>query len=205
MLRVISSVFVLFFGGTAMAIEEPPFAVESKTDEYEIRKYDKVLVAETIVEAQFEDAGNQAFRILADFIFGNNRSQTKISMTAPVTQQPASEKISMTAPVTQTAQSGGFLVQFVMPQQYTLETLPEPVDQRVKIREIPGRRVAVYRYSGSWSEAKYQEELSKFRDALKRDQLSASSEPILSRFNSPFSLWFLRRNEIWVEVMPSGS
>jgi hypothetical protein len=200
MLRFIGLAFVFLFASSAMAIEEPAYKIESKTDDYEIRAYDKVLVAETSVKSGFEEAGNEAFRILADYIFGNNKSRAKITMTAPVTQQPSSEKISMTAPVTQTAESGGYVVQFVMPKEYSIETLPTPVDQRVKIREMPGRRVAVHRYSGSWSEGKYQEELAEFRAALSRDRLATVGEPILSRFNSPFSLWFLRRNEIWLEV-----
>ena len=185
-----------------MAIEEPPYVLESKSEDYEIRRYDKVLVAETSVKSGFEDAGNEAFRVLADFIFGNNQSKTKISMTAPVTQQPSSEKISMTAPVTQTQKNGAYTVQFVMPKEYTLDTLPMPVDQRVTIREVPSRKIAVHRYSGTWSEANYQEELSKFRKALARDQINVTGEPTLSRFNSPFSLWFLRRNEIWLELVP---
>ncbi len=204
MLRAIGLLLVILNGSNAMAIEEPPYTVESKADAYEIRKYDKVLVAETTVQAGFEDAGNEAFRVLADFIFGNNRSRTKIAMTAPVTQQPESEKIAMTAPVTQAARAeGGFVVQFVMPNEYSIETLPVPNDQRVEIREIPGRRIAVYRYSGTWSKAKYLAELRNFREALSRDRITTVGEPILSRFNSPFSLWFLRRNEIWLEVSAS--
>jgi hypothetical protein len=191
-----------FYGSLALAIEEPPYTVESNTDTYEIRKYEKVLVAETLVQEGFEDAGNAAFRILADFIFGNNKSQTKIAMTAPVTQQPVSEKISMTAPVTQTAQKGGYLVQFVMPKEFTTETLPMPIDQRITIRELAARRVAVHRYSGSWSEDNYKEELDVFRKALTKDNINVVGEPTLSRFNSPFSLWFLRRNEIWFEIAP---
>ena len=190
------------YGSLALAIEEPPYSVESKTNKYEIRYYEKVLVAETLVQEDFEDAGNAAFRILADFIFGNNKSQTKISMTAPVTQQPFPEKISMTAPVTQTAQKCGYLVQFMMPKEYTAQTLPVPIDQRISIRELAARRIAVYRYSGTWSEDNYKQELDDFRKALTQDKINVIGEPTLSRFNSPFSLWFLRRNEIWFEIAP---
>jgi hypothetical protein len=204
MFRNIILAVCVFIGSNAMATEEPPYVVESKSEDYEVRQYDKVLVAETSVEAKFEEAGNKAFRVLADFIFGNNKSKSKISMTAPVTQQPSSEKISMTAPVTQTENNGTYSVQFVMPKEYTLETLPVPVDQRITIREVPARKIAVRRYSGTWSEANYQEELRKFRKALARDQVNVTGEPTLSRFNSPFTLWFLRRNEIWLELVPSA-
>jgi effector-binding domain-containing protein len=184
-----------------MATEEPKYTVESKTDPYEIRKYNSILVAETKVDTEFGDAGNKAFRILADFIFGNNKSKTKIDMTAPVTQQGASEKIEMTAPVSQLKTTGGFIVQFTMPEKFTLDTLPEPNDSRVKIREIPARKLAVYPYSGSWSEARYQEKLGELLLALKANGVQTTGEPIFSRYNSPFKLWFLRRNEIWIEVV----
>lgn len=198
------SILVALTGTTAMAIEEPPFTVETKNKDYEIRLYEKIIVAETSIQTTFDDAGNQAFRVLADFIFGNNKSQTKIAMTAPVTQQPKSEKIAMTAPVTMAKDGeGSYVVQFVMPESYTLETLPVPNDPRVTIRELPRRRVAVHRYSGSWSETNYLEELKAFRSNLERDKIQTIGEPILSRFNSPFALWFLRRNEIWLELAPS--
>ncbi len=181
-----------------MAIEEPKYTVQVKTESYEIRHYGPTLVAETQVQADFDRAGNEAFRILADFIFGNNTTQTKIAMTAPVSQQ--AEKIEMTAPVSMQQGPSGFVVQFTMPEKYTLETLPRPNDERVKIRELPARDVAVFTYSGSWSQKRYLKKLELFTAALTKDNLVAVGNPVFARFNSPFSLWFLRRNEIWLEV-----
>jgi hypothetical protein len=188
--------------GVAMAIEEPEYQVVSKTEDYEVRRYGPVLVAETKVDASFEDAGNKAFRILADFIFGENKSKTKIAMTAPVNQTAlaSSEKIAMTAPVNQSKTASGFVVQFTMPKTYTLETLPTPNDPRVEIRAVPARTVAVFSYSGSWSEERYQKKLAVFLEALKKNSVKTVGEPVLARFNSPFQLWFLRRNEIWFEI-----
>ncbi|MNL18102.1 SOUL heme-binding protein [compost metagenome] len=183
-----------------MAIEEPEYQVEKKSPHYEIRRYGPIVVAETKIEAEFEQAGNQAFRILAAYIFGANNSKTKIAMTAPVNQEVASEKIEMTAPVTQSKSTAGFLVQFTMPKKYSLETLPTPDDSRVQLRQLPARKVAVYNYSGSWSESRYKEKLANFREALRKDGLETVGEPVLARYNSPFQLWFLRRNEIWIEV-----
>ena len=183
-----------------MAIEEPQYTVESKATHYEIRKYGSVVVAETKIDSDFDNAGNQAFKILAGYIFGANKSKTKIAMTAPVIQEAVSEKIEMTAPVTQTKNASGFLVQFTMPKKYTLETLPVPDDSRVLLRQLPGRRVAVYTYSGSWSESRYAEKLADFNLDLKSDKVETFGEPLLARYNSPFQLWFLRRNEIWLEV-----
>lgn len=193
-------ILILLKAGFAMATEEPKFTLESKTKTYEIRKYDTTLVAETVIQDDFDKVGNQAFRILVDYIFGNNNSKTKIAMTAPVTQKTKSEKIAMTAPVTQVKNEKGFVVQFTMPEKYNLENIPEPVDKRVSLREIPARKVAVYTYSGSWSEKKYNEKLAILKSELEKDGLTTVGDPIFARFDSPFQIWFLRRNEIWFEL-----
>jgi effector-binding domain-containing protein len=193
---------VVISQGALMAVEEPPFKVESKNAKYEIRSYPPTLVAETRIEAGFDDAGNRGFRILADYIFGNNQARTQVSKEAFTTQQAPSEKIAMTAPVTQVQSPLGFLVQFTMPVRFTLETLPKPNDGRVQLRQIPARRVAVIKYTGSWSEDHYQKNLQALLSGLKQDGVKVVGEPLFARFNSPFQLWFLRRNEIWVEVAP---
>lgn len=196
------SLLVLLVGALyplgGMAIEEPRYQIKKEYGQFEIREYGPTLVAQTENNESFERAGNQAFRILADYIFGNNVSKTKMEMTAPVTQQ--SEKITMTAPVNLSKTGNGVVVQFVMPAKFTRETLPEPVDPRVKIVEVPARRLAVYGYSGSWSEERFQAKLAKFRELLAKEKIAAKGEPVFARFNSPFQLWFLRRNEIWYEV-----
>jgi hypothetical protein len=192
-------VAVLLHSGVVMAIEEPKFKVISQVDEIEIRQYEPMLVAETLVNSDFEKSGSQAFRILADYIFGNNQSQTKISMTAPVTQS-SSEKIEMTAPVGMSKKGEGYLIQFTMPQKYTLATIPKPNDPRVQLTEIPARKIAVFGYSGSWSEERYQDKLSHFKDLLQKNKLKSVGEPVFARFNSPFMIWFLRRNEIWIQL-----
>lgn len=192
---------VLSLSGVAMASEEPKYSVESKTENYEIRKYDSVIVAETKIDSEFEGAGSQAFQILADYIFGGNKSKTKISMTAPVSQQAASEKIAMTAPVSQVKAGSGFLIQFTMPRTFTLETLPVPNDERVRIRKIPERRLAVFRYTGTWSEQRYNDKLKEFIAVLKQDGVPTAGEPVFARYNPPFMPSFLRRNEIWLEAV----
>ena len=182
-----------------MAIEEPKYKIASKNMNFEIREYTEILVAETEVEGPFSQAGSSGFRLLADYIFGNNQSKTKMEMNAPVSQAP-SEKIEMTAPVTLTAKNDKYLIQFTLPAIYRLETAPIPNDGRVKIKALSQRKMAVHTYSGSWSEETYSKELSIFRRALLDAGLKTTGEPIFARFNSPFSLWFLRRNEIWFEL-----
>ena len=186
-----------------MAIEEPRYESVATHEAFEVRRYPPHLVAETEVEGDFEDAGNQAFRILADFIFGNNRSREKIAMTAPVTQRAEGERIGMTAPVAQVpAGQGRYRITFAMPVRYTLETLPEPVDPRVQIRTIPERWVAARRYSGTWSRSRYLRNEALLREALAEAGWQTAGDPEWARYNSPFSLWFLRRNEVLIEVVP---
>lgn len=185
-----------------MAINEPEFSLVSQSEHYEIRKYSETIVAETLIEDKFDNAGNKAFKILADYIFGNNKTKLKIDMTAPVAQQSVSQKIDMTAPVSQIKTSLGFLVQFTMPNNFTMQTLPVPNDPRVQLKIIPQRTVAVYRYSGSWSEDRYQQKLDFFKAELAKNNIKTIGEPVFARFNSPFQLWFLRRNEIWFEIAP---
>ncbi len=139
------------------AIEEPDYTVERQIDTVELRQYAPYVVAEVVLATSAGDAGSQAFPILAGYIFGKNKAQTKFAMTAPVTQAPAGTpvKLEMTAPVTQAATAGGQRVQFVLPKGVTLATAPEPLDPRVQLREVPAERRAVIRYSGTWSQANY--------------------------------------------------
>ena len=192
-----------FVMSNAHAVDEPTFTVVQKTDIFEVRQYAPYLVAEVIVPGPASEAGNQGFSLLGGYIFGKNKGERKLEMTAPVTQTPVAPqavKLEMTVPVTQTATPGGFLVQFVMPKGYTLATLPEPLDERVKLREMPGNRVAVIRFSGTWSQANYDERLTALRGALATANLATQGEAVLSRYNSPFSLPFMRRNEIWLTL-----
>jgi len=184
----------------ASAIEEPKYTVVRQYDGFEIREYAPYFVAEVVVPGPAEEAGNQGFRILAAYIFGKNQGERKISMTAPVAQGPVPVKIEMTAPVTQAAANGGYLVQFTMPSEYTLETLPEPLDPQVKLKEVSGGRFAVIRYSGTWSEDNYKEHLEKLERGVVAAGLRTTGSPIYSRYNAPFVPWFMRRNEIWLKL-----
>jgi hypothetical protein len=202
MKSLLTLLFVMLIPGVAMATEEPSYKTVATYDAFEVREYQSILIAQTIVNESFEDAGNTGFRILAKYIFGDNQTRTKISMTAAVGQveKATSEKIDMAAPVNLLKHSSGYAVQFTMPKEFTKESLPSPNDARIEILEIPSRKVAVYKYSGSWSESRYQEKLALFRAALKKSSVAVMGEPSLARFNSPFMIWFLRRNEIWFEL-----
>lgn len=198
---VLASVALGLSCSMASAIEEPKYTVVRQYDGFEIREYAPYLVAEVVVPGPSEEAGNQGFRILAGYIFGKNKGERKIAMTVPVAQAPAPAKIEMTAPVTQAAVSGGYVVQFSMPGEYTLETLPEPLDPQVKLKEVPGGRFAVIRYSGTWSERNYTEHLEKLERGVEAAGLRTTGSPIYSRYNAPFVPWFMRRNEIWLKLV----
>ena len=121
-------------------------------------------------------------------------------MTAPVTQTPAPVRMDMTAPVTQAAVAGGMRVEFVLPKGVTLATAPEPLDPRVQLREEPAATWAVIRYSGTWSQSNYLEHLGELRAALQAAGVATQGEPVLARYNPPFTPWFMRRNEIWLAL-----
>ena len=163
-LQYLATCILLMTGSPAMAVEEPQYEVVRTYESFEVRHYPAYLVAETLVGAAAEEAGNQGFRILAGYIFGKNKGDRKIAMTAPVAQAPA--RIAMTAPVAQSAAAGGQVIQFAMPREWTLETLPEPLDARVVLREVPARTLAVIAYSGTWSQGRYEEHLKKLQDAV---------------------------------------
>ena len=135
----------------SMAIEEPTYEVVQQLDGAEVRQYAPYVVAQVQVAGTADEAGSKAFPILAGYIFGKNKGERKFDMTAPVTQAPVPVRMEMTAPVTQAPAAGGYVVQFVLPKGVTLASAPEPLDARVRLREVPGGRVAVIRYSGRWS------------------------------------------------------
>lgn len=187
-------------GGVAMATEEAAYRAERTDGHFQVRLYSPQVVAEVLVDGTLEDAGNKAFGPLFAYISGANRAKGKIPMTAPVSQQRDGEKIAMTAPVGQEAVGNRWAVTFMMPANYTLETLPAPTDETVRLRAIPARRVAAVRYSGTWSRHGYEHHLAQLREWMKTQGLAAAGDPVWARYNSPFTLWFLRRNEILVPL-----
>ncbi len=196
---------------SAFAIEKPKYEVQEETkfegQAIEVRSYASFLVAETTVKAEtWEKAGNEGFRRIAAFIFGENQlpgseSSSKISMTAPVEMQAASQKIAMTAPVeTQAGTPGSWIIRFMMPSEYTLATLPKPRNPQVQIREVPASRRAVIVFSGRWTAANFSEHSEILERFLKSRSLTAKGPLLSARYNAPFTPWFLRHNEIQAEI-----
>jgi hypothetical protein len=193
---------------SAMAIEEPKYEVRTSQAPFELRHYAPTLIAQTIVEGDMDAASNKGFRLIADFIFGNNlaadsEQAAKIAMTAPVTVEPQSSKIAMTAPVTIEPQLGSaqqWRIHFVMPSQYTLATIPKPKNSAVTLHELPSKYFVVHRYSGFNTVARVQEKTDEALAWAKQQSLKVVGTPQLSRYDPPWTLPMLRRNEIMVEV-----
>jgi hypothetical protein len=185
-----------------MAVEEPQYTVSEAEGDFELRTYKPMIVAETLVQGSMDEASSAGFRLIADYIFGNNTSATggneKISMTAPVAMAPESEKISMTAPVSMQQSGEQWRVHFVMPSQYTLDSLPVPNNPAVTLREVPAGNYAVIRFSGFAGEDKVAAKTAELMAWLDSKDLPTNGKPELARYNPPWTLPFLRRNEVMV-------
>jgi hypothetical protein len=197
---IIAALSVISMGPPVMALEEPSHTVLESEGDYELRKYESYIVAETFVEGDFEAVGGDGFRRLADYIGGKNKTKASISMTAPVSQKPASEKIEMTAPVTQARANQRWRITFMMPSDYTMASLPIPDDDRIALRREAPKTVAVIRYSGTWGKERYEEHERKLVDWIAAKGWEITGAPIWARYNPPFMPWFLRRNEILIPV-----
>lgn len=184
-----------------MAVEEPAFKQVKKDGPFEIRDYPGLIAAEAHVSGNRQTAINEGFRLIADYIFGNNRQKAKIAMTAPVTQAVGNgQKIAMTAPVTQAGDGKTWTVRFIMPSQYTMETLPEPNNGRVTLVTLPPQRFAVIRFSGLATEADIASETRQLSNWIDGQKFSVKGPPTLARYDPPWTLWFMRRNEIMIPV-----
>ena len=190
----------LLVAKSARAIEKAKYTVLEKENDFEIRQYDSQIVAETYVDGDLEEVGNEGFRRLYAYISGENTKKQSISMTAPVSQETGSEKIAMTAPVKQEKKDNQWRITFLMPSEYTLETLPEPDDRRVKLAQEPGRLMAAVKYSGTWSEEGYEENKALLEEYIQKRGLTAAGEPVWARYDPPFMPWFLRRNEVLIPI-----
>lgn len=200
--------------------ESPKYILERKDDKFEIRKYPEYIMAQVEVESDFDSAIGIGFSILANYIFGGNKKRKSIPMTSPVSEEKieGSEKINMTAPVTQevidgsekiamtvpvTEESSGDNIQrisFTMPSKYTLDTLPEPDNDRIKFKEFKNQKTAVLRFSGRVKEKLAMEKMEEMMRWLKKNHLKPKSNFIVAQYNNPAVPGFFRRNEIIVEI-----
>ena len=200
--NIFSLLIFIFWGTNLSALEEPKYSVLKEYENFEIRNYDSYLVAEVDIEGSYNKTGNEAFRILAGYIFGDNQSSTKMNMTAPVESEAiqTSERMNMTAPVFSNKNVNGYTYRFVMESKYTQETLPVPNNSKIRITEIKDRVMAVISFSGRWSQKNFEKHEQILVNDLKNAGIGVASEAIYARYNAPFTPWFLRRNEIMFEI-----
>ena len=209
----------LLLSGAAMATEEPKYTVLKQTEDFELRRYDESqLVAQTWVTGDQDAASRAGFKILADYIFGNNTApsgeSSKISMTAPVAMQfeakqsttkknGGSQKIAMTAPVSikqehQQQNDGKWRVQFTMPSQYSMQTLPKPNNPDITIIEVPPQTYGVIKFSGLAGTEKVAAKTAELQSWMQMQKLTIIGSPELARYNPPWTLPFMRRNEVMI-------
>ena len=206
---LITSVFVMgaLMMAPAQAAEEPPHTVTFSSGSIEIRDYAPMILAEVEVSGDMATAGNRGFRPLANFIFGDNQrpestTGADIEMTAPVIQARP-DKIAMTSPVTQArGDDETWRVAFVMPADWTMDTLPRPNDKSVEIRQVPARRMAAIRFSGGPDEKAFAAKARALTTFLEREGYEIAGEPTYARYDPPWTPTFLRRNEVLIEIRP---
>ncbi len=183
-----------------MAVEEPAFKAVLKDGNFEVRDYPALVVAEVAVSGEQKEAASKGFRLLAAYIFGGNTRRQSIAMTAPVAQEPTSEKIAMTAPVTQSQDAGIWTVRFTMPSAYTLESLPKPDDPKVHLRRLPPGRFAVLGFSGLAGKSDVDMKSRELLAATRTRHLRTTGSVSLAQYNPPWTLWFMRRNEVMIQL-----
>ena len=192
-------VAAILWGPIASNVEQAKYAVVATHGSIEIRDYAPMIVAQVSVPGDREEAISDGFRMIADYIFGNNLSSQEVAMTAPVIQQ-ASETIAMTAPVTQQSDGGDWVVRFVMPSEYTMQTLPKPNNPDVRLKEIAGKRFAAIRFSGLARPKSLEKHTKELEAFIQSRNLETHSGAIYAFFNPPWTPPFLRRNEVMIEI-----
>ena len=180
-------------------VEKPDYKVIQSEQNIEIRQYEPMIIAEVEVDGKREDAIGDGFRLLADYIFGNNTVQQVISMTAPV-QQKENQKIAMTAPVQQQSTGKSWRMSFVMPSKYSVDSLPEPNNNRVRLKGILAKKFVVIEFSGTNSNENVTEHENQLMNYIEANQIKINGSPKYAFYNPPWSLPFLRRNEVMIEI-----
>lgn len=181
-------------------VEEPAYTVEARHGAFEVRRYAPRVVAETVVSGTRDRAASEGFRRVAGYIFGGNRRRQSIAMTAPVSQRGGGVRIAMTAPVAQRGDGDRWTVAFTMPSSFTLDALPVPDDARVVLREVPAQRVAVVRFANSSDDDTVRARSDELARWVAAQGLDAVGDPELNRYDPPWTLPFLRRNEVWLAL-----
>jgi hypothetical protein len=195
--------FFIIFPNSLMATDEPEFRLILKEDKFEIREYIPKIIAQIEVFGDFDDASSKGFKILADYIFGNNTindGNSRIEMTAPVEMEPISQKINMAKPLLTQGRDNDWIISFIMPNEFTLATLPKPNNKSIEILSLPKEKYAVIVFSGLVRESSYLEKEKLLNQFIKEKKLKTSGEIKIARYNPPWTLPFFRRNELMIKI-----
>ena len=202
-IKIFSILTLLLFSNYLMAVDEPEFNSTFKDDNLEIREYAPKILVQVSVLGDFNEATSKGFKLLADFIFGNNISidgSSKIDMTAPVVVEPVSEIINMTAPVITEGINNEWVVSFVMPKEYSLSTLPKPNNKNITITRLPAEKYAVIVFSGLVRKSNYDEQVNLLEKFILKKKLKTIGVVQIARYNPPWTLPFFRRNELMIRI-----
>ena len=186
-------------GPIVSAVEKPDYEVIASEENIEIRQYAPMIIARVEVTGKRADAISNGFRLLADYIFGNNTVQKDIEMTAPV-QQQENKKIAMTAPVEQQSVGRSWQVSFIMPAEYSMESLPQPNNDRVRLQQVAAKKFVVIRFSGTNSDRNISKHEKQLLEYVGTNQIGTVGSPKYAFYNPPWTLPFLRRNEVMIEL-----
>ncbi|MET0476108.1 MAG: heme-binding protein [Mycobacterium sp.] len=187
--------------GIRWGTEEPPHSTRRLGNGVEIRRYEPRIAAETTVTADEEAARTAGFRRLAGYIFGANDGGATIAMTAPVAQRREGTKIAMTAPVAQSAAADGdWIIRFYMPSKWTMDELPSPDDDRVRLVTVPSETFAVLKFSGNRDAKAVAAYTERLENTLRAYGFEATGDPVAWFYDPPWTLPFVRRNEVAIPV-----
>lgn len=194
-------VIISLSAGPAMSkTEEPAYRVLQSDNSIEVRVYEPRIRATARVSGSMRQATSQGFSVLAEYIFGGNRSQDEIAMTAPVESVPVGQPIAMTAPVEAIPQDGEWVITFTMPSEWTMQTLPAPLRNDVVLEQVPQRTVATLRFSGRASHADFIQKEAELRAWLQSAGLQADGDAVYAQYDAPMTLPWNRRNEVMITL-----
>jgi hypothetical protein len=198
-ISIVLLIYAAGAGESSMAIERAQYSVVTNSPPYEVRDYQSSIVAIVDVDGSRSDAVNSGFRLLANYIFGGNEEKSKIAMTAPVTQMPQRADPG-TASNQDASPRAAWVVRFMMPAGFTLNSLPTPVDTRVHFQKIPAHRVAAISFSGFWSDANLASHETQLRDWMRTQHLTPASPAAYAYYDPPWTPWFMRTIEVLIDI-----
>ncbi len=185
--------------------EGPKYKVLVKQGDFEIRQYSSYIVAKTTVKGNYSDSSSEAFRILAGYIFGKNKEKNKIAMTSPVEMEQKSLQIAMTSPVEMNQSEDQFTMKFSMPSQYSMEDLPEPLDKRIEFEKVEEKIIASHQFSWFSSESRVKSKADELYKWINQNKnYNAEKNHTYAGYNPPWTIPFLRRNEVHIELIKNG-